>query len=558
MKAEQVLSRLAGVKKTRGGGWMARCPAHDDAKASLSITIGDDRRTLLYCHAGCDTENKILPRLGLRAQDLFDDAKAERMPEPGQELAPEPSRLVDTYDYRDEGGKLLYQAVRFHPKDFRQRRPVPGEADRWVWSLGDVRRVVFKMPDLIDRATVYWVEGEKDALRLWEDNIAATTGAGGANAWRDEYAEQLLALGCAEVVILPDNDTPGAAYASQVQAGCLRVGLRVKIVDLPDVGVKGDVSDWLAAGHDVIELAGVVALVPWTSMEPPMPDGLIPQAVILDDLLERLETGGFPPHPTGYAAVDHILGGGFANGELIVLGARAGVGKSAMALEIAQHIGASDETVMIVSREMSTVALARRLILQNTSHVRSMQLRFGRPTTKNAHDLMRWDEAMAEIRKVLPALKARHVWYAPVVDEIDALHRMVEGFRPHPPLGLIVVDYLQMLHAEGKEEGRQEVEAVSKGLKRLAMNRDIPVLALSALSRPAKGEKEKPPVRYDLRESGAIEHDADVIILLHRLFKEDATTCIVDKNREGDVGVAQLLFRAASLRFQAAAEGSRV
>src|SRR5690242_14583334 len=102
-----------------GGQWLVRCPAHEDRKASLTVTEGEDGRIVLHCHAGCDPK-AILDRLGLVWSDLFVEARA-------------PRREVATYDYRDRDGRLLYQVVRFEPKDFRQRRP--NGAGGWVWNL---------------------------------------------------------------------------------------------------------------------------------------------------------------------------------------------------------------------------------------------------------------------------------------------------------------------------------------------------------------------------------------------------------------------------------------
>ena len=131
MSVEELLGRLKDVRQTGPNQWQARCPAHDDQKPSLSIKV-DSGRILLYCHAGCSTK-EILHALGLTGADLF--------------LKHNGKRIAATYDYRDANGELLYQVVRFEPKGFAQRRP--NGKGRWVWNLRGVRRVLYRLPELL-------------------------------------------------------------------------------------------------------------------------------------------------------------------------------------------------------------------------------------------------------------------------------------------------------------------------------------------------------------------------------------------------------------------------
>src|SRR5262249_41442791 len=127
-----ILSRLRGVR-CNGNGWQALCPAHDDRNPSLSINVRDDK-ILIHCHAGCSQE-AVLAALGIEGRELsLSVSDSER-------------RIVTTYDYQDENGKLLFQVVRFDPKGFRQRRP-DGRGG-WLWSLNGVRRVPYRLPDVL-------------------------------------------------------------------------------------------------------------------------------------------------------------------------------------------------------------------------------------------------------------------------------------------------------------------------------------------------------------------------------------------------------------------------
>jgi len=153
--------------------------------------------------------------------------------------------MVAEYDYTDENGDLLYQVVRYEPKGFRQRRP-DGRGGGWTYSLGDVRRVPYRLPELIEAAslgkTVYIAEGEKGCNSLIERELSATCNPGGAGKWNDSYSEVLRG---ADVVILPDNDDPGRKHAEQVARSLHGIAARVRVLELPGLPEKGDVFDWV-------------------------------------------------------------------------------------------------------------------------------------------------------------------------------------------------------------------------------------------------------------------------------------------------------------------------
>lgn len=245
MTLEALLARFP-TKRRAGDGWSVRCPAHEDQHASLSIAEREGK-LLLRCHAGSCTTEAIAQALGLTLADLFVDALT-------------PRRIVSTYDYQDEQGTLLYQVVRFEPKDFRPRRP--DGAGGWRWSLGDARRVLYRLPHLLEQRRLVFVEGEKDADALAALGIPATTTQGGAAGWKDTYAQQCRDLAIAEVVILPDHDAAGEKYATTIARALTAVGLTVKIVRLPGLPSKGDTSDWLAHGGTLTELVALIANAP--------------------------------------------------------------------------------------------------------------------------------------------------------------------------------------------------------------------------------------------------------------------------------------------------------
>ena len=162
---------------------------------------------------------------------------------------------VAAYDYRDAAGELLLQVLRFEPKTFRQRRPVPGG---WEYSVKDVRPVPYRLPELLAAPLselVFIVEGEKDADRLASLGLVATCCAGGAGKWRAEHAQHFMGRA---VILIPDNDDAGRAHVRDVQVSLKGIAARVTVVALPGLSEKGDVSDWLDAGGTPQALAELV------------------------------------------------------------------------------------------------------------------------------------------------------------------------------------------------------------------------------------------------------------------------------------------------------------
>ncbi len=157
--------------------------------------------------------------------------------------------FIAEYDYLDESGEFLYQVCKKPDKKFLQRRL--GTDGKWIWSLGDVRRVLYGLPELLKAETsetVFIVEGEKDVKSLRSVGLTATTNPGGASKsgkWLEEFNDYLKDR---PVIILPDNDDVGRAHAIKIADSLKGTAKSIKIVHLPDLPVKGDISDWLELG----------------------------------------------------------------------------------------------------------------------------------------------------------------------------------------------------------------------------------------------------------------------------------------------------------------------
>ncbi len=237
-------SRVEG----RGGSWMAQCPSHEDGTASLSITRGATQPVALVCLAGCATDD-VLAAIGLTYADV--SAPASQRADVWTPAGP----AVAVYDYTDEAGRLLFQVLRTAGKEFRQRRPDPGARSGWKWSTGGVRRVLYRLPQVIEAVgagqTIWIAEGEKDVEALERAGVVATCNPGGAGKWRGEYDRVLAG---ADVRIVQDRDEPGRKHGLAVAEGLRRAGCTVTVCE----ALAGkDATDHLAAGHSLDSLSVV-------------------------------------------------------------------------------------------------------------------------------------------------------------------------------------------------------------------------------------------------------------------------------------------------------------
>ncbi|WP_027108151.1 replicative DNA helicase [Lacticigenium naphthae] len=251
---------------------------------------------------------------------------------------------------------------------------------------------------------------------------------------------------------------------------------------------------------------------------------------------------------TGYKALDQITAG-LHDDELIILAARPGVGKTAFALNVAQNIGTkTNETVAVFSLEMGAEQLVNRMLCAEGS-IHASHLRTGNLTEEEWQSLI---VAMGSLSKAniyiddTPGIRTA---------EIRAKCRRLKQEQGN--IGLIVIDYLQLIEGSGRESRQQEVSAISRQLKKLAKELSVPVIALSQLSRGVEQRQDKRPILSDLRESGSIEQDADIVAFLYRddyyrkeegeeevedVGEDNVVEVIVEKNRSGARGTIKLLF----------------
>jgi replicative DNA helicase len=252
---------------------------------------------------------------------------------------------------------------------------------------------------------------------------------------------------------------------------------------------------------------------------------------------------------SGFKDLDEKTGG-FQRGNLIVLAARPSMGKSALVANIAENAVLAGHAVALFSLEMSESELAQRFVASQ-ARVKGEDLRRG----KVAED--RWPKILEACQRLSDAPlyvdDSSDTGVLEIRSKCRRLHSQVEG-----GLGLIIVDYLQLMRSEGRIESRvEQVSQMSRGLKGLARELDVPVIALSQLSRAVEQRGgEKKPVLSDLRESGAIEQDADLVMFIYRdeYYEKDSerpgeADIIIAKHRNGPVGEIVLTFQKEYPKF---------
>ncbi len=291
--------------RQRGREWRGPCPVHQGKDDNFAVNA---ETGAWFCHSQCQRGGSMVDlEMELGGSD-FKEAATEVDRIVGR--APRPDRrIVATYDYEDQQGALIFQVVRYDPKDFRQRRP-DGRGG-WIWKTKGVPQVLYRLPRLKDAETVLVVEGEKDVASLERLGFTATCNPGGAGKWRKEHARALTGK---RVIIVPDNDQPGREHADQV-VDSLRQGAReIRIVTVPS---GKDVSDWIAAGATKEAIEAAIAAAPNpidTSASPKSPasdsagdnDGVerrLPRIIVSDrqlrdlsdDCLSALRVANVPP-----------------------------------------------------------------------------------------------------------------------------------------------------------------------------------------------------------------------------------------------------------------------
>jgi replicative DNA helicase len=335
------------------------------------------------------------------------------------------------------------------------------------------------------------------------------------------------------------------AYAELVQQKAIRRRLIKASADISELGFDEETTTQELLEKAEAELFSV--------SDQSLKQDLVSLESILTESFDRLEElhrnkGSLRGVRTGYRDLDNMTAG-FQRSDLIILAARPAMGKTTLVTNLAYNVATiAKQPVLFFSLEMSKEQLVDRM-LADASGVDAWNIRTGNLSDE---DFGKLSEAMGEMAE------------APIfIDDtpgLSVLEMRTKARRAahEQPLGLIIVDYLQLMQGNGRNDGNrvQEVSEISRGLKLIARELNVPVIALSQLSRSVESRSPQIPQLADLRESGSIEQDADIVMFIYReayynpeTERENVTDLIIAKHRNGPTGKVELYFHPERLRF---------
>jgi hypothetical protein len=468
---------------------------------SLSVTEGKDGKVLVCCHKGC-TFAAVMDALGLPRTAAFADNTQELTSnvtpihpngQTNSLLCSAKQRIVDRYSYTDEDGEILFQTVRYEPKKFRQRRP--DGSGGWLWNLDGVRKVLYRLPELLasdPNELVFICEGEKDVDRLRSIGLVATCNPLGAEKWDASYTTALRERLC---VLLQDNDDSGRKHIRRVGTALTGAATSVRASLLPDLPEKGDVSDWLDAGHTADELRALAAIAPeWSPAEDDSEDSSDPDEApryVLHHVSEALED--LPPvswvihEMIAEGSVGLIVGAGGSKKTycMLDLGVAVASGQGWLTFDVTQG------TVLVIDEESGNRRLRSRL-----------------------SQIMRARGAGAETP----------LWYTTMAgfnlrSALDAgyLEELVSQHQPK----LVVIDALVDVMPGGDENAAQDVHPVFHSLRRIANTYSCAVLVIHHTNKAG-----------GYRGSTAMHGAVDLMLMVKSPSREKIVTFESEKSRD--------------------------
>jgi len=507
MKTQDFLDLLDGVKH-QNGYWMARCPGHEDSSSSLQISERHDSIGI-HCHAGCRPQD-VMEALDLHMADLYFSGKG---------TLGEPEAI---YQYRDEHGDLVFEAVRYPGKKFRQRHEVEGE---YVYSLEGVPRVLFRLPEIIAAAaahkTVYVCEGEKDVISFVSRGHEATCNPMGAGKWKDSYSTHLVG---ANVVIVADKDEPGRHHAERVRTSIREAGGLVTIVEAKE---GKDATDHFEAGYEVEDFVPVVERVR---------RGIVTAREMAENgivHLKTLQTAGEEFVIPDFHIQRHALA--FRPSRLYLLGGYTGDGKTTIALQITRRLceQLAPPKVGFFSMEMSSDDLRNRLIEHHGLPLHLIE----HPWMMNEGQKLVYQSAINEIRD----------WPLEIIYDTQVNAEQIVETTLDREYGFVFVDHIHRFNWGGE---RRTLEKEITQLTNLALDYNIPVFILAQLRAQRMGgqfEAYPRPTLASFKETSVLGEDAALAMTIWRHRTGDSqydptgmSELIVLKNRYGATG-SQLL-----------------
>lgn len=512
---ELPLQKIRSRLKLIGSGpvFAAQCPAHDDKRASLSVSENAHGDALITCHAGCPVE-RIVDRIGLTMQDLFvpDDVDKDAPP--------------TIYIYRDERGEPLIEVRKTWDKRFSQRKAGSEE-----WKLGDARRVPYRLPELLrakPSEPVFIVEGEKDVENAMSKlGIVATCNLGGANKgqWREEWSEFFAER---HIVIIPDNDEIGQQHAGRIFEMLEPVAASAVILQLPNLPPKGDLSDWIKKGGTRETLMHLVD----AARRNQHPDVVTPDE-LRENVWKLYREGLKRGMSTGWATLDPYYT--VRLGEWTLITGAPGAGKSTFADALCLNL-AVNHSMKIGVFSAENIPIER--------HITSFSERFvGKPFEEPQTRFGRERMTEGELDRALDFMNDRFFFVKPreqgqTIDHVlDAMSWMVK----HGCKILLIDPWTEL--DQDRPKGMTETEYIGESLwkiRRYARLNDVHPIMVAHPAKLQRGKDGKYPVPtlYDISGSAQWYNMSDngIVIYRDRDSDDNLTELHVNKIRFREVG----------------------
>lgn len=518
-------------------GGKCKCPFHEDQNPSFSVN--DDRGW--YCHGGCGKgdifdliakfENKTIGEVMIEClKPNYSPKRSKLKPSTTETIEPfgseidlksrsnEPEKIDKIYSYQNAHGKEIYQVVRYIPKTFRQRHLEDG---KWVWDMKRVERVLYHLPEVLRAKSVWIVEGEKDADTLTTLGFTATTNVSGAAKWLPAYTESLTGK---DVVICGDNDERGQEHVELVFESLAGKVESAKIVKIPET--YKDVSEYAETFVNMEEAAAVL-------------QSLCDKAQVFSKgikipiyFMHELESK-YKKHVSNLANSSFNIGRwlptlgkevrSLVPGELVLIMAETGVGKTAILSNIAMH--ARPLHTLFFELELPETLMYERLL--------SWQLKM--PGTEVEKTYQNADEMLGE--KILKhhfdhLLICSQSKLSPEnISDYIVKSELKFGERPK----LVLVDYAQLVNGKGKSR-YEKLSNTAEEMKIVAKDTNTIIFLTSQVGRKGKDENTEIGL-FDAKDSGSLENSGGLVLGCWRDEKNATVMKIrILKNTKGKPG----------------------
>lgn len=499
------------LKEEKKGELMAICPFHQEKTPSFSV---NPSKSVFYCF-GCGVSGSVIDFV-MKKDGLSVGQALEKLKKPVKtnpvsiksNSVKESNKIVSRYIYQNERSEEVYRVLRYEPKTFKQMHLVDGKP---IWSMDGVKRVLYRLPNILNSQQVILTEGEKDVETLVKIGFEATCNVGGSGKWMDAYTETLKGK---DIVICPDNDEAGKKHENILIESLTGKVKSIRILKVPEE--FKDVSDWDEKNQlKFIDLKKIIESSPNIQGEGMPIYSMGELEIVYRDFVKNIEKNvlTFPWIPS---LNKHVRG--LVPGEVVAILADTGVGKTAIVQNIAYH--AAPLKVLLFELE-----LADHLIFERFTQIR---YKVEGQMVENAYRL---DVNMNSNGDN----KTDHIFTCPLsrqtpetIEKLIVQSELKIGQKPN----VVIIDYVGLVHTTGASR-YERLSQIAEEIKRIAKATKTIIIIASQIHR--KDEDENEIYLHDAKDSGSIENSAGLVI---GAWKESQDKMILKilKNTKGGSG----------------------